>query len=105
MNPSSPVTRITPTQPLRRIVVKYFDRRMFLTLDLQTLFVTLFDVYGDGANIEIAEMDEREKAESTEAVKGFQAIRERFRILETTLSNGVRRRKDLEELAVALGRK
>lgn len=88
-----------------RIVVKYHNRRMLLTVDLNALFDTLFDAYDDGVIVEFAEMDEREKAESTEAVEGLRAVRERFHILETGLPTGVRRRKDLEQAAVAVGRK
>lgn len=86
------------------LLVKYHSRRMLLTVDLQALFTTLFDAYGDGASIRLALMDEREKAASTEEVDGLQLVRERFRILEVR-PGGTRRRTDLEQAAVASGQK
>lgn len=86
-----------------RIVVKYHNPRMLLTVELNALFATLFKAYGDGVSVEFAEMDERGKAESTEAVDGLRAVRERFQIFETGLPAGTRRRKDLEEATVAVG--
>jgi len=88
-----------------RIVVKYFNERMLLTVDLQTLFTFLFEEYGDGVNIAFAEMDVLEKSQSSEDVDGILAVRDRFHILETTHTNDVRRRDDLERLAAHFGRK
>lgn len=89
-----------------RIVVKYHNRRMLLTVDLNVLLDTLFDAYGDGVIVEFAGMDEREKAESSDAVEGLRAVRDRFRIYEAGPPPfGARRREDLEQAAVAGGRK
>jgi hypothetical protein len=88
-----------------RIVVKYHNRRMLLTVDLNALLDTLFDAYGDGVIVEFAEMNEREKAESIDAVEGLRAVRDRFRIYDVGSPSGARRREDLEQAAVAGGRK
>lgn len=89
-----------------QIVVKYHNPRMLLTVDLESLFMTLFDAYGDGVKIEFSEMDEREKGESSEIVEGgIRAVRERFQIIEKMVQSEARRRKDLEQLAIAVGRK
>jgi hypothetical protein len=88
-----------------RIVVKYHNRRMLLTVDLNALFDTLFDAYVDDLIVEFVEMNDQEKAASTDEVEGLRAVRERFHLLETGLPTGVRRRKDLEKAAVAVGRK
>jgi hypothetical protein len=88
-----------------RIVVKYHNRRMLLTVDLNALLGTLFDAYGDGVTVEFAEMSERERAESIDQVEGVRAVRDRFRIFEAGPPSGVRRWEDLEQAAVADGRK
>jgi len=91
--------------PCGRIVVKYHNRRMLLTVDLNELFDTLLEACGDGVGVEFAGMDEREKAESNEVVDGIRAVLDRILILEMGPSTEARRREDLEKAAVAGGRK
>lgn len=88
-----------------RIVIKYYDRRMLLTVDIHTLLNVVFDNYGDSVKIELVEMDDQEKDTSVETIEGIRAIRERFQILEIKSPDGVQRRKDLENLAIAIGTK
>jgi hypothetical protein len=87
------------------LVVKYHNRRMLMTVDLGALFATLFDAYGDGAIIEFAPMDERERDESVEVVDSIPLVQERFRVIETGPRSGPRRRRDLELSAIAIGQK
>ncbi|MCA8992937.1 MAG: hypothetical protein KDA88_13190 [Planctomycetaceae bacterium] len=88
-----------------RIIIKYYNRRMLLTVDVNALLQTVFDACGDRVGIEFAEMDEVEKDGATEIIEGMRAIRNRSYILEMTSGEDILRREDLEKLSVAVGRK
>jgi hypothetical protein len=89
------------------VVVKYHNRRMLLTVDLETLFTTLFDAFGEDVSVRFVPMNESERRESSEIVD-FEiiAVRERFQIFEASPGeHGMRRRQDLEQTATGRGQK
>ncbi|MCA9030656.1 MAG: hypothetical protein KDA69_15340 [Planctomycetaceae bacterium] len=88
-----------------RIIIRYYNRRMLLTVDVNALLQTVFDACGDRVGIEFAEMDETEQEGVVELIDGMRAIRNRFYILEMTPGEDILRREDLEKLSVAVGRK
>lgn len=87
------------------ILIKYHNRRMLLTIDLQSLFTTLFDAFGDEVEVRFLAMTESERLDSAEIVDGIPAIRERFWIIEMETKDLPRRRNDLEQRCVSRGRK
>jgi hypothetical protein len=90
---------VSPTH----MVVKYHNRRMLLTVDTNALFVALFDAYGDDVAVEFVPMNQMERQESTEEVKGIRLVRDRIRVFEVSDSDGIRRRPDIEQTAVSRG--
>ena len=47
---------------VNHVVVKYYSRRLLWTVDIHTLFSTLFDAYGDDATVEFVAMSEEERS-------------------------------------------
>jgi hypothetical protein len=88
-----------------RVVVKYHNRRMFLTIDIGTLFCVLFDAFGDALAAEFVPMSETERAESIEETGLLPFVRERFRVFERKPNGALERRIDVETAATRLGQK
>ncbi len=65
-----------------RIVVKYHIKRMLLTVDLNNLFGTLFDAYGDDVTVGFVAMNEREWRESMDESGEIPMVRDRFQVFE-----------------------
>jgi hypothetical protein len=88
---------------LTRIVVKYHNRRMLLTVDTNALFAALFDAYDGDVTVEFVPMNEMERHESTEEVKGLRLVRERFQVFEGSGVSVMKRRPDIEQAAITKG--
>jgi hypothetical protein len=88
---------------LNRVVVKYYSRRMLLTVDLGALLNTLFNTYGDDVTVEFMAMSELERRASTEESAPVPIVRDRFQVFEIGEATGTRRRPDVEQAAVAAG--
>lgn len=85
---------------MKTIHIKYISQKLLLTLDLPVLFEVLFKEFG---NIVICftQMNDGEKAASSwKEDLGFTLVHTRFLVFD-----GTERRKDLEDLAIHLGRK
>lgn len=87
------------------VLIKYHNRKMLMTLDLNMLVNVLMDAFGDTFVLEFKEMDESEKVRTSENVKGIQAVTERFWVLEDIGNQEYRRRLDLEEKTIREGMK
>jgi hypothetical protein len=85
------------------VLVKYYDRRMLLTVDISALLSTLFDAYGDDVIIEFMAMDETERRESTDESEAVPIVRDRFQVFEMQKAAEARRRPDIEQAAIAAG--
>ena len=90
---------------VNRVVVKYYSRRMLITVDIPTLLDALFDAYGDDVSVEFVAMSESERRESTDAAGAVPAVRDRFQVFDIQQASGPRRRSDLERVAIAAGAK
>lgn len=91
-----------------RFVVRYFNRRMLMTLDLNQLVHELLECRGDRVSVEFAPMtaDEQDACSTrNEDIAGLTAINTRFWLLETDDANQPIRRPDLEARIVDLGQK
>jgi hypothetical protein len=88
-----------------RLVVKYHNRRMLLTVDINALFTSLFRVYDDEIRVEFVPMNETEQNETTDAVVGMRVVRDRFQMFEVSEGGEMRRRADIEQAAIASGAK
>ena len=85
------------------VVVKYHNRRMLLTLDLNALVEVIMATYGDGTSIEFMPMTDDERDETLESPNLVNAVRERFWILEVNSDLTTKRRMELEVAAVESG--
>lgn len=90
---------------VNRVVVKYYSRRMLLTVDLSALLNTLFDAFGDEVSVEFMAMNELERRASTEETAPVPVVRDRFQVFDIGAETGTRRRPDVEQAAVAAGAK
>lgn len=91
-----------------RFVVKYFDRKMLMTLDLNQLVHELLDTHGDQVSVEFVPMDAAEQkrcSSRNEDLAGLIAVEKRFWLHELDESNQPVRRPDLEARIVDLGQK
>jgi hypothetical protein len=88
---------------LNRVVVKYYSRRMLLTVDLGALLNTLFDTYGGDVTVEFMAMSELERRASTEESAPVPIVRDRFQVFDIGEASGMQRRPDVEQAAVAAG--
>jgi hypothetical protein len=88
---------------LNCVVVKYYSRRMLLTVDLGALLNTLFNTYGDDVTVEFMAMSELEQRASTEESAAVPIVRDRFQVFDIGEANETRRRPDVEQAAVAAG--
>lgn len=85
------------------ITVKFHSDRMLLTVDLQQLFKSLFETFGD-CHICFVPMSASEIETAIESIDGFDFVRERFWILRDVAGERVRE-EALEEEVVRRGHK
>jgi hypothetical protein len=78
---------------------------MLLTVDINALFSSLFESYGDDIAVDFMPMDEIERLESTEVSQGLHLVRDRFQIFEVSHSDVLKRRPDIEQFAISRGAK
>ena len=79
-----------------KVLIAYYDSKMFLTLDLNVLINEVFEYFGLDSKIELCKMTKIESEQSTEEVDGYTAIRQRFLIYSFEDSRKVRH-SDLED--------
>ena len=85
------------------VVVKYHNRKMLATIDLNSLINVLMQSYGDGTTIRFEPMNASEREQTLEDVGGIAGVRERFWILEDCGEGRLRRQPKLEETVVSKG--
>jgi len=85
------------------ITIKFHSDRMLLTVDLQQLFKSLFETFGD-CQICFVRMSAPEIEVAVESIDGFDFVRERFWILRD-VDGEVVREQALEEEVVRRGQK
>ena len=88
---------------MNEILVKYFSARMLVTLDLNQLFGSLFDKFGE-SEVRFILMTLQERNGVSTKVKGVEAVNERYWIFHQVNSDLVRQR-DLEDAVISLGQK
>lgn len=86
------------------VMVKYHNRRMLLTLDLNELVKVLVDEFGPSLVLQLEEMTEGERVATRDHQDGLDIVRERFQLFVTGAEGPVRR-QDLERVIVQQGRK
>lgn len=89
---------------MAEVLVKYHNARMFLTIDIQTLFSVLFEEFGEGIKVEIAPMLPTERSQSSTEVSPVTIVTERFWIF-TCEAEGLKRHTELERRVVDEGDK
>jgi len=88
-----------------RILVKYYNRKMLMTVDISALLAVLFEAYHEDISVEFQAMSESERQLSSHlSDHGIVAVDQRFQVIELCAS-GARRRTDLEVRAIAVGQK
>lgn len=93
------------TEAGKSFIVKYHNRKMLLTLDLNALVEVITQADGDETTIHILPMARQERAETLGDVGLVNTVRERFWILESGPDESLQRRTDLESQIVATGKK
>lgn len=89
---------------LSSVIVKYFNRRMLWTVDLSVLFSTLFDAFGDDLAVQFLPMNEDERKMASDETNIVVGVKDRIFLFEM-VSGEVRRRADLEAIALRIGQK
>lgn len=90
-----------------RIVIKYHNQRMLLTIDFNMLVSVLLREFGPELRLELEAMTDEERADTANEVAevpGLLAVRERFHLFAGEAAAEVRR-QDLEREIVAKGQK
>ena len=91
-----------------QFVVKYYNRKILMTLDLNQLVHELLEVRGNRVSVEFMPMtaDEQEECSTRmDEIAGLIAVDTRFWLFEIGDANQPIRRPDLETRIVDLGRK
>jgi hypothetical protein len=86
---------------MTRIVISYHCSKLFLTLDLQTLFRSVFETFGNDLEVVIRPMADWEVKASESEVGGVSVVNSRFMIYDASGQRLV----PLEEEIVNSGRK
>ncbi len=84
------------------IVIKYFNLKMLLTLDVNKMVEVLINEYGSDLTVEFKHMSNQEQAQSSKVIHTFTAVRERFQVFENKDSELIRK-PDLEHKIVKEG--
>jgi hypothetical protein len=88
---------------VNELLIKYFSARMLLTLDMDQLFRSLLDQFGE-CQISFVPMTAQERAQASTDLNGIEAVNERFWVFHRVGAEFVRQR-DIEETIVRLGQK
>jgi hypothetical protein len=88
-----------------KLILKYHNLKMLLTIDMNKLTEILIDYYGRNIIINFIEMDKEEKKKSSQIENFVLLVRERFWLFEADESNEIVRRNDLEIRIIDEGRK
>ena len=78
---------------------------MLLTLDLNTLFEVLLDEFGEHLELDIDAMTEEEREWAEDRSEPITRVATRFVVEDLSVPESPRRREDLEQRIVQLGRK
>lgn len=93
------------TEAEKSFILKYHNRKMLLTLDLNALVEVITQADGDETTIHILPMTHEERADALDDIGLVDAVRERFWILESGPDESLQRRTDLESQIVGTGQK
>jgi hypothetical protein len=88
---------------MNEILIKYFSARMLSTLDMNQLFRSVFETFGE-CQIEFVPMAAHERAQASTQVAAIEAVNERYWIFHRVEDQWVRQR-DLEATIVRKGQK
>jgi len=88
-----------------KLILKYHNLKMLLTIDINKLTEILIDYFGKNININFIEMNDEEKKESTEMCSFILTVRERIWLFEINENKDIIRRNDLELRIIDEGRK
>ncbi len=86
-----------------KILIKFHNFKMLMTLDLNTLVAVLLDNYGENIVIEFQVMTIQEQSDTVEIVDEINLVLERFWVFECFDTGRKQRRKDLEEQIIQKG--
>ena len=86
------------------LIIRYYDERMLLTLDLTTLIGILLREFHAPLELHFEPMSAEERDQVSEMVDGIRAVRERFWLFHTA-GDTLSRLQDLERRVVKQGQK
>lgn len=86
------------------VTVKFYDARVILNFNINAIFISIFNKFGDNVKLNFMIMDEHEKQEATLMEQGIALVQDRFYIFEEIQPCQMIRRSDVEQLAIATAR-
>jgi len=99
------------------VVVRYYDRRMFASCDLNAVVSTIFGEYDPDVRIEFVAMNDAERVDASGSIvktvvgstgdvdTGMRVVNDIFRLYEVGPDGGLRRLPNLERLVISKSRK
>lgn len=88
-----------------KLVIEYFNVKMLLTLDLNTMMNILIEEFGGHFTIEYCEMKKQSRVKSSRNKEGITFVDERFFLFELEKTGNKKRRSDLEQRIINEGQK
>ncbi len=86
-----------------KIVIKYYNIKMLMTLDCNMLLRTIIEIYGNNICIQYLHMSQAEQNSASSIIDGMTAVNTRFEVYESVGDSKYQRRIDLEERIVNQG--
>jgi hypothetical protein len=90
---------------ISKIIVKYYSKKMLLTIDLSNLVEVLISVFGESIQLDLLVMNEEERLQCSSSEEGIIRVNDRIQVFEVQQDGSTNRREDLEQRIVNEGQK